>query len=448
MAFTSWNNGPDYLYRLANLPRASMGPVTMACFLRNPGFAGSNVPMSLVSLTHPDPFIGLYVVGSGTLAAVERDNSNTQDLGGQTGAAFSSAWQHAAVVFNDTATTINAQVYQNGTKRGTLTASGRNNAGSLFTGLSIGSESNSFPSPADIAEAAVWIGQAVSPQQIAAMAAGRSPLAVAPDGLWGYWRLQNDLRDYSPNGVGLLNSTNFPINWTDHPLVDPPPRFQAYRFKAASTGITVTLDMPNPMAFLSGLRADMPGNVDWLASRVATMPMPAEFRSTLRLDTPSPAEFLSTLRLDATSPAEWRRNLALDARSPLEWKSTLRLDATSPMDWLRAVIADAPMPSDQVRVVHLDAQGQIAFSTTVSVDELMQMEWQGGVSVALDAAMPLEWASSLGFDQPMPIEWLGSVIIMRPGRVTKLRPEIRTVIVSPERRFAIPQSTSNKPRNS
>lgn len=161
-------------------------PCTLACWF-NPANITAAHPLLGVYDGGGSLIDAIYLIASGNAAgdplrASVAQNGSFGEAGSSTG--FSaSTWQHACGVF----TASNSRdVYLNGGSKGSnttnLTPSGIANT---FIGRYRNNASNAYAS-ASVAEAAIW-NVALTESEIAALAAGYSPLMIRPDALVAYW---------------------------------------------------------------------------------------------------------------------------------------------------------------------------------------------------------------------------------------------------------------------
>jgi hypothetical protein len=202
-------------------------PLTMACWVKTSITGTAQSPMSLnntASILNRNEFDLRLTSGNQVSAAIGDSVGFSQS--NAPGTFTANTWFHAAAVF---ASATSRTAYFNGAASTPNTTS---RVPSGINGTSIGKQLSASPgniplAPAgtgDIGEAAIW-NVALTDADIAALAAGLSPLLVRPDALVGYWPL---LGVGSPENNLVSNVSRMTItgslSQSEHPRVFLPKR--------------------------------------------------------------------------------------------------------------------------------------------------------------------------------------------------------------------------------
>jgi len=178
-------------------------PVTLACWFRAENLDGFKVLLSLANSGSTNNF--LYLAAAGSFAGdpvVATTQAGGLFFNAETTIGFSAlVWHHAAAVF---ASATDRRAFIDGGSKGTNSSSG---APSGINRTSIGRVGDSTPGnhfKGRIAEAAVW-DAALTDVEVAALAAGVSPLRVRSGNLKGYWAVfgVSPETDFSGRGNNL-----------------------------------------------------------------------------------------------------------------------------------------------------------------------------------------------------------------------------------------------------
>lgn len=194
-------------------------PLTMACWFLAANITAEHTLMNIGTAGSGNHRFGMFASGNVASDPV-RINARTTASGiAVTSTGYSAnVWQHACGVF---ASSVSRTVYLNGGGAGTdgtnLTPAGMD---STYIGALHGAAVGTFLS-GRIAEAAIW-NVALNASEVAALAAGVSPLRIRPNALVAYWPLfgvGSPEPDYS-NGGFAMTLNNAPTQ-IDHAPVLP-----------------------------------------------------------------------------------------------------------------------------------------------------------------------------------------------------------------------------------
>lgn len=178
-------------------------PITMACFVRPTSLAAEQWWMAVSDFGTPRSFHYLHMRPStGQVAAFSRQNG-LSGVGSLSGSVSAGGRSHVAGVWGGTASRI---AYHNGVA-GAEETSNRNPP---LTGTRLGtggSNTITLTFAGEMEEAALWAA-ALTPQQVADLAAGADPQTIAPTALWGYWPLGLDSPEPDWSGAGRTMTLN------------------------------------------------------------------------------------------------------------------------------------------------------------------------------------------------------------------------------------------------
>jgi hypothetical protein len=203
----------SYLTRDASVPLTGV-PLTLACWGRTTDMANSQSVFSLSQTTNPTNGSHYLNFGGATVGDPIRAITGSGGVYAvaTAGTYSSGVWTHAAGVFP---TNNSRTAYCNGvagtaeTTAKTPTGIDRVDIGRLIT------TANNFGG--DIAEACIY-NVALTAAEIAALAAGISPLSVRPDALVAYWPLLDNDGDVDWWGQYDVTPVSSPT-YADHPPI-------------------------------------------------------------------------------------------------------------------------------------------------------------------------------------------------------------------------------------
>ncbi len=202
MSRTNDGTSGNYLRDLSNTP-VTAAPFTFACWAYTTGHPGAGAAFGLMSAANSgrsnDDDWELYIFGaSSTCRFLARDTGS--GLAETSSGATLSQWNHYCGVesaSNSRAAYINGG--SKGTDATTKTPDGVNRFGlMLFFDSSVSSNLDG-----QIAWPAVW-DVALSDAEVAALAAGASPLTVRPESLVSFWPLTGASTGDEPPSVGTI----------------------------------------------------------------------------------------------------------------------------------------------------------------------------------------------------------------------------------------------------
>ena len=195
-------------------------PVTMACWAKTSitGSVQGIMGLHASGSTHARNNFRLRVESANQVSFSSANGANSDGAGAST-TITANTWFHVCGV---SSSSTSRAVYFNGGSKGTnatnLTPSGINRT-------SIGVGDGSTPTfefapggTGDIAEAAIW-NIALSDADVAALAAGASPLLIHPEALVGYWPL---LGNNSPENNLLSNTSVLSVQGSLSAAAHPP----------------------------------------------------------------------------------------------------------------------------------------------------------------------------------------------------------------------------------
>lgn len=232
----SFNGTTQYLSNAGAVLTAP--PITMACWFKSTSDSAAQTLISLGVAGSQDNRFTLQVSGNvagDPIRALTRDTGNgiaTSSTGYAT-----NVWQHACAVF---ASSTDRRAYVNGGSEGTNTTS-RTPSGvsSTYLGAQQDVSATNFIVGV-VAEAAIW-NVALNTSEIAALAAGVSPLRIRSGNLKAYWPVYG-VGSPEPDYVGGFSATlNAAPTQADH--VYTMPAFAFYQgwqgeFATAAPGVT------------------------------------------------------------------------------------------------------------------------------------------------------------------------------------------------------------------
>lgn len=220
-------------------------PITMACWFYSTSNSAKQRLMSIGDKDSTADFFHLSAMGNiagDPLRASARRGGTTGTASTSSGYSINT-WHHATAAFTSNS---NRDVYLDGGSSGNNTTS---STPASLDRTRIGLRASSGtdgPMVGRIAEAAIW-SVALVAGEIAALAAGFSPLFIRPDALKAYWPLGGPLSsndaDNDIAGAYHMTSSGSPSTADNPPIIYPSsPIYDIFKFVAPAPPVTASGD--------------------------------------------------------------------------------------------------------------------------------------------------------------------------------------------------------------